>query len=412
MRKTKIRRRNRVFRRRRVGRTIGKIVLWLLVIPALIGGYYLAEYLFTRETAQPVDAPTTETTVSTGGDTAPTQAETPVPQTPDRTAPTNLRAIWLPTAALFDLSAWEDTLSGAQTAGYNAVIVDVKDADGNLWYASQTELALAARATKDAALTLSALQEAADTLETYSLTLVPRLYAFRDNTAPRYLEAAKVSVQGDPTSTWYDNDPSAGGRRWLNPYAADARRYITALSAELSNAGFSLLMLDGVQFPDQEYLAYYGDATQTALSRSELMAQFAAEMNAAVGEDGWLLCSTALAAVGEQTTVYGGNPVTFGAPAVSPWVLPSQMGKQLTLSGETVAAPAEHPYEAVTLLLSQLNARLQFMEESARPVIVPWLQADGYSAAQIAEEVRAVTAQLGTDAPYILYRADGRYTFA
>lgn len=415
MKRRKIRRRSRVFRRRRVGRVIGKICLWLLVIPAVIGGYFLAQHLFTTLPREDVSTtPTTSSSETTATTTTPTTtAPTPdTPPTPDRTTLSGLRAIYLPLSAVRDLSAWEDTLTAASSAGYNAVIFDLKDADGRIWYASATEQATKARAVQENALTLEALRDVQATLAEYNLTAVPRLFAFRDNTAPRYLETARVSVKGSPSSVWYDNDPSAGGRRWLNPYAADARRYITELSAELKAAGFSLVMLDGVQFPNQEWQAYYGTAEQTATPRNEVLAGFVNEMNAAVGEANWLLCSTALAAVGEKTTAYGGNPVTYGAPAVSPWVLPSTLGARLTLGESSVSAPAAHPYEAVELLLSQLKARLAFLEEAERPLVIPWLQAEGYSAAQIADEKRALAACYGDNAPHILYRADGRYTFS
>lgn len=402
-----------MFRRRHIGRTIGKIALWLLIVPVAIGGYYLAAYLMERAPASPVEAPPTSATADTQPTTAPTTAVTEEAPSEKQTQLASLRAIWLPSTALKDLSASADTLTAAAAAGYNAVIVDVKDADGALWVASQTPLALEARAARADALTPEELRAVTTTLaDTYHLTLVPRLFAFRDNTAPRYLETARVTVAGEPNTGWFDASPTAGGRRWLNPYAADARRYITALAAELQQAGCSLLMLDGVQFPDREVRAYYGDAEQTALSRSEILAQFVTEMNEAVGADGWLLCETALATVGEQTTVYGGNPLTYGAPAVSPWTLPSQLGSKLQLGGEAVSAPADNPYEALSLLFSQLQARLQLMEPaSARPVVVPWLQADGYSAAQIAAQQQAVTDCFGAAAPYILYSETGRYTF-
>ena len=415
MKRTRIRRKSRVFRRRHVGRVIGKICLWLLIIPVAIGGYYLADYLVNREPTQATDGPAAESNVTTEPSAAPTTVPTAEPTAQDGGVRlSELRAIYLPSAALRDLSAYADTLAGASAAGYNAVIADLKDADGALWYASATELAAASGAARADALSLEELRAVATTLrDSYHLTLVPRLFAFRDNTAPRNLETARVTVAGEPSTCWFDGNPSAGGRRWLNPYAADARRYITSLASELTGAGFPLVMLDGMQFPDREVRAYYGDASQTALSRSAILTQFVSEMNEAVGASGWLLCETAMAAVGEKTTVYGGNPVTYGAPAVAPWTLPSQLGSKLTLGGETVASPASHPYEALSLLLSQLQARLQLMDAAAtHPVIVPWLQADGCTPAQIADQQRAVTDRLGGGAPYILYSANGQYTFA
>ena len=411
MRATKIRRRSRMFRRRHVGRTIAKVCAWLLVIPAVIGGYFLAKHLFTKTPVSRGEEDVPAVVTTTEPTAAPTRPEEPTPEKePEDTALKDLRGFWLPGALLSDVSRYEATLTAATEAGYNTVVVDLKDADGKLWYASATELAEQARAVKEGALTVEELTAVAKTLkETYHLTLIPRLYAFRDNTAPRYLDTARVSVKGSPRTVWYDNDPSAGGRRWLNPYAADARRYIVELAAELKAAGFSRILLDGVQFPNQESSAYYGDASVTAVPREEVLAGFVSQLNEALGKNGWLLTATALAAVGEKTTAYGGNPVTYGAPAVAPWVMPGEMGGSLTVGEEKVKQPAAHPYEAVSLLLSQLHSRLQLMENA--PTAVPWLQAGGLSAEAVATEQKALRETFGEGAPYLLYSAKGVYDF-
>lgn len=402
------RRRRRMSRRRRVWRTVGKVLLWLLVIPALIGGYYLAQYLFTRSTAPVVNTDPVPAATTTAGETAPTKPTEPDPkQDPEPEgvfALAKLRAVWLPLAALRDVPAWDATLSGAASAGFNAVIVDLKDADGRVWYASATAAAAEARSVQETALSAEELKTAGQALKEYGLTLVPRLFAFRDNLAPRHLAAARVSVAGSPQSVWYDNDPAAGGRRWLNPYAAAARGYITGLAKELAGMGFSTIVLDGVQFPAQESSAWYGDASVTATPRNEVLAQFAKEMNAAVGSH-WLYSLTAPAAVGEKTAVYGGNPVAYGVPGIAPWMTLSDLGSRLTVGEAKVSNPASHPYEAASLLFEQMKARLQLLS-SDTPASVPWL-APGNSA----DTLRALHEQFGADAPYILYDAAGKYTF-
>lgn len=345
---------------------------------------------------------TDPTTVPT--QTAPT---TSAPPQGDTATITRLKAFYLPFSTVEKhVSAFE----AAAAAGYNAVVMDLKDADGRLWYVSNTPLAQNARAVQEQAAPLADLVAMREELqERWGITLIPRLYAFRDHTAPRYLENARVTVQGSGNAVWYDDDPAEGGRRWLNPYATEARGYVLGLAKELHDSGFSLLMLDGVQFPEQEAQAYYGDAEQTALARGDVLANFAAQMNATVGKNGWMLTVSGMAAVGEKTAVYGANPATFGEAAVAPWALPNSFGGKLTVGGETVASPNRHPYEAATLLFGQLKARLQLMESA--PLVLPWLQAQGYTAEEVAAQVTALHEQLGADVPYILYHPDGKYTF-
>ena len=315
------------------------------------------------------------------------------------------RGIWLPVEALWDPAGWEDTLQTAAAAGITCAVVDLKDGDGRLWYQSATHWAAAARSIQKKALTREELTAGATLLrERYGIEVVPRLFAFRDNTAPRYLETARISVQGNRAMTWFDGDPSGGGRRWLNPYMPDARAYIPGLAAELKEWGFSFLMLDGVQFPERESKAFYGDPEQTAAPRHQVLTDFCSQISAAFGKDNWALTTAALAAVGEKTGVYGGNPVTFGAPAVSPWTLPFALGSRLKLAGEKVSSPGSHPYEASVLLFRQLAARLNLMERP--PLLLPWLEAE-----DAPDQIAALTQSFGENAGYILYNEKGKYTF-
>lgn len=411
MRQSRIRRRSRMFRRRHGGVTFGKVLLWLLVIPVAIGGYFLAQFLFEGGGGKPAVAPTTPTTNVTV--TPPPQTTPSAPTVPNISDGTNvktIKALYLPTSLLYAPETWTATLQAASDAGYNTVIADIKDADGRLWYTSSSPLAETARAVQKNAVSAEALSALRDALQKeWGLTLVPRVYAFRDHTAPRYLENARVTVQGDTDAAWYDDKPDEGGRRWLNPYAEEAQGYILEIATELHNMGFPLLMVDGVQFPDQEARAYYGTAEETALPRGDVLANFAAQMHQAVGKDGWILTVGAVAAVGEKTGVYGANPATFGVGVIAPWALPSSFGGKLTLGGETVASPTARPYEAASLLFHQLKARLQLMESP--PQVMPWLQAQGYGAAEVAAQVTALHEQLGADVPYVLYDPDGNYMF-
>lgn len=103
---------------------------------------------------------------------------------------------------------------------------------------------------------------------------VPRLYAFKDQVAPYALANVKIGVEGSPASVWHDANPSKGGVPWMNPCSTDAHRYMSALAGELKTAGFSLVLLDGVQFPDREYSADYGSSELAGLPRGQVLSRF------------------------------------------------------------------------------------------------------------------------------------------
>lgn len=150
-----------------------------------------------------------------------------------------LKAFYLPTAQLADSAKLSAALSAAKAAGLNAVVFDLKDSEGNLLYASATELAQQAQSAGSSALTLDALKAAFDQIDAQGMAPVPRLYAFQDHVAPRQLSAAKITLPDQPTWTWYDGDPKNGGRPWLNPYSPVAHRYITDMIKELKALGAS-----------------------------------------------------------------------------------------------------------------------------------------------------------------------------
>lgn len=182
------------------------------------------------------------------------------------------------------------------------------------------------------------------------------------------LPTAKITVNG---MSWYDGNPSNGGKRWLNPYAPDAHRYLIDMAAELKNLGVTGLMLDGVQFPEQESQADYGSSSLTSLGRGQVLQKFVTDLSAAFGDGQVILSMPGLAGFGEDTEVFGGNPLTFGEAVAAPVLLPSALGNRLSVGENTVTDPAAHPYEAVQLAMSQLSLRVQLMEETARPAIMP-----------------------------------------
>ena len=317
-----------------------------------------------------------------------TPSSDPASVPPEPTPQTGgLRAFYAPLSLLRDQAALDAQLEAAAAAGLNAVLFDLKDQEGHLYYQSATELAAQSQAAVADALTLEQLKSAAGNLDT-----------------------AKITLSGG--LTWYDDNPSAGGKRWLNPYAPDAHRYIADMAAELKNMGFTALMLDGVQFPNQESSADYGSSELTSLSRGQVLQKFVTDLSAAFGDGRVILSMPGLAGFGEETKVFGGNPLTFGEAVAAPVLLPSALGSRLSVGETTVDSPAAHPYEAVQLAMSQLSLRIQLMEEADRPAVMPWLQAYDYSAQQIRDQIRGVTEVSGDQAAYILYHPQGAYDFS
>lgn len=402
--------RTRVFHKRKFP---VKAVAWLLAAAVIIpGSFFGAKYMLeNRPASQPdVSVPPVSRPADASSQDSSQPADPSEPNTP--AAGGALKAFYLPTAQLADSAKLSAALSAAKAAGLNAVVFDLKDSEGNLLYASATELAQQAQSAGSGALTLDALKAAFDQIGAQGMAPVPRLYAFQDHVAPRQLSAAKITLPDQPTWTWYDGDPKNGGRPWLNPYSPVAHRYITDMIKELKTLGASTVLLDGVQFPKRTSGASFGNTEYASQSKAEVLATFIASANTAMDGGRVILSAPGLAALGTDTTVYGGNPVTFGAGGVAPVLMPATLGSSLTAGDAQVEAPASHPYEAVKAALAQIQLRLQVIDQAKRPALTPWLQGYDCSADAIKEQIRAVTEVLGKDASYLLYNPGGAYDFA
>lgn len=416
----KIRRRGPSVFHKKQHRTL-KAAGWVILAALVISvGFFTAKYMmenFKPPIADNGSTASTGTDASSGdkpgGTATAPSATTARPKAEGVSTDGALRAFVLPVSRLSDTAALEAQLDAAAEAGFNAVLFDLKDENGALHYQSATPLAAEAETIASDALTLEQLKAALGTMKERGFAAIPRLFAFKDPTAPFNLPSAKITLESAPGLTWLDNSKDKGGKPWLNPYAADAHKYMIDLAKELATAGFPAVMLDGVQFPNQTSSAYYGSSELTALSHQAVLQKFIADLTDAVG-DGCRVMQTmpGLSAFGEGTEPFGGNPVTFGAATVAPVLMPSTLGNRLSAGETSLSDPASSPYDAVKLAARQVQLRLELMPEAERPAMMPWLQGDGYSTEQVKRQIAAATEILGTDASYILYRADGNYDFA
>lgn len=384
--------RRSVFRKRR---SPLKTILWLFVAVCIIGGGYLMAMLVAPQAQQAMTAQQeTDIPQHSPIDTKPTQPSPTKPAAPTQpspedagTVPTGIRGFYLPHAALTDAKL-ADTLSAAKQAGFTAVMFDLKDPEGQLYYRFTAPQAKQVNAYTKDALTKKQLTTLFQQIKKAGLTPVPRLYAFRDNLGAKALPNARIGLKSDASQSWYDGDPKASGsKRWLNPYDNDAHDYIGALAEELKALGAGGVMLDGVQFPRHVISAGFG-TDNTTLRWNEVLTLFISKMKTRLGEE----CPVILTCTGESvlenaTQIYGGNPLTF-APSVAAPLL-----------------PADKVREAVETIIARIN-----VEENNKTLPAPMLDINGLSAAQVKQALTDCLAGGATN--YILYHPQGDYAFA
>ncbi len=406
----KLHRNRRVFRTRNL---LPRILAWVAGAAAIIAlGFFGAKYFTEHPVNTAPDSSPSESQISSLPDgSAPESSE---PSTDEQTPSVSLdkvRAFYLPTAALKSQNTLTATLTDAAKAGFNAVVLDFKDADGVLYVRSQTARAQQVNSFAADALTIEDTVALFTSVREAGLLPIARLYAFMDNVAARVLTNARIAHQSDPSWVWYDANPANGGKAWLNPYADEAHLYIIDLAKELRDAGAAAILLDGVQFPAQTSSASFGNSANTALTRDEMLTAFIAKARSLLGNNCPVMLScTADSALSTDTRVYGGNPLTFAPSMAAPTLFTGEMKSTLTVGNETVQNTPDNLQATVQALVNQMSLRIKVISADKQPTLTPWLQAYGYTAAQIKTAMDGCVAG-GADS-FILYNPDGQYDFA
>lgn len=397
-----------VFRKRS---PVPRIIVTVLVAVAVVaGGFFGAKWLNEHPVTAPQnpEEPTVSAPITTPDATTPTTTPT-TPDTPTAPATADtVRGFYLPFSALTG-DGLSTTLTAAKQAGFNAVLFDLKDADGKMYYRFSSASAVKVNSFTLDALTPDALKALFSTIRGAGLLPIPRIYAFQDNAAAKVLGDARITHKDNAGWVWYDGKPANGAKAWLNPYADAAHNYVIELATELKNAGAGAVMLDGVQFPRQQSSANFGNGPHRGLKQDEVLALFVEKARTALGDCPVMLACSAESALGTATQGYGGNPLTFGSAMASPTILPGSLPAKIKVGDTVVQNTPDTLQQTVQALVNQMILRTKVLAENQRPTVAPFLQVAGYTAAQVKQEMAGCIA--GGAENYILYNPNGQYDF-
>ena len=218
-------------------------------------------------------------------------------------------------ASLSSLTSAEQAAATAQSLaaqGVQYVAVTLKDSQGYVYYNSALPAAAQSLAanTVDASAVVSALKDA-------GLTPVAAICAFQDPIAARADRTMAIHYRDaeNPQSDylWLDAAANAGGKPWLNPYAASAVDYISGLIEEARRLGFEQVLLSGLQLPTNA-TSYCDYGSTNGVSASDQLKNDLAAFTEKAGE-GRLWLSVALNTAAQESPAMLGGPLSALAPA-------------------------------------------------------------------------------------------------
>ena len=149
-----------------------------------------------------------------------------------------------PTSALANRTSLSAMLVKAKAAGYDRVVVQLKDNEGYLHYKTSLEDVTATRLVKET----MTLGEIVSVFTENEMTPVAKISVLADNAGCELFSGMNYKCKGT-TVSWldYTNNPPL---RWSNPEMPATREYFSRIVGEISAAGIENIVLTDVVFPN------------------------------------------------------------------------------------------------------------------------------------------------------------------
>jgi hypothetical protein len=297
------------------------------------------------------------------------------------------RALYAPSAVFEGAGRLDAMLGLIDKTEVNAMVIDVKETDGTLYWATDLPAATSVGAVVQHP--LFQLDELLPKLKKRGIYTIARMVVMKDNTLGKARPELAVmnAVTGKP---WRDYR----GGIWLDPYNPGVAEYIAALAGDLAAKGFDEVQLDYVRFfSDGDYAVADTNLPNTQSFRlpairrlfrivSEKLATTHAFFSADVFPISFI--ATDDQGIGQRPEVIMPYVDYF-----SPMVYPSHYGP-FTFGFKN---PNDHPYDVINDTLKLMNDE----RVGLRMVIRPWIQDFGYgpfppyTAAQVLQEMKAAS---------------------
>ena len=299
--------------------------------------------------------------------------------------PFEARALYAPGAVFEGAGRLDALLRLIDRTEANAMVIDVKETGGWLYYT--TDLPEAKESGADSH-PIFDLEELLPALKERGIYTIARMVVMKDNTvgASRPELAVRNAATGQP---WKD----FGGGIWLDPYNPGVAEYIAAIAGDLADKGFDEVQLDYVRFfSDGDYAVADTNLPNTQSFRLPAIRRLFRVVSERLATTRTFFSADCfpISFIAPDDQGIGQRPEVI-MPYVdyfSPMVYPSHYGPYTF----GFANPNEHPYEIINETLKLMNREAKGLPMRIRP----WIQDFGYgefrayTAADIRDEMRAL----------------------
>ena len=169
----------------------------------------------------------------------------------------------------------EAVVNAVQRARMNAVVLDVKDAEGRVHHDTEIEV-LRESMTGD----LGDARALIDALHAADIYVIARISCFADDTLPRRqpeLAIRDVRPRRDVWVSW------GTGGTWLDPHNENNQQLVVQLAREAEALGFDEIQLDYVRFPVDDGTRFAEYPAETETPRPDVILGMLEAIDVAVG---------------------------------------------------------------------------------------------------------------------------------
>ena len=282
----------------------------------------------------------------------------------------------------------------------NAVVIDVKDASGRIFF--DTNIPLADEIGSEE-IRISDLADWLQELKEKGIYTIARIVVFQDP----YLAAHKpeIALQSKFGGLWRDFK----GQAWVDPTEKLVWDYNLDLAEEAIDLGFDEINFDYIRFPSDGNINQIVYANLDNKSKNEVMGQFYKYVGNRLMFKPALTSADLFGMVLWRNDGMGiGQRYEDAAPYfdyIAPMVYPSHYPDGF----EGFANPAEHPYEIIHRSLIRVE---QYQNEDSKAKLRPWLQDFDLGAEYTPEMIRLQKQATydGGGYGWFLWNASNRYT--